>query len=458
VVVDNTTFTTHRNEPLFSCGPWGPTSGAGSAWFAFVATDTTARVSTCDSTVNDTLLAVYDGAPGSLTEIGCSEDACGASGHLSELCVGDLVIGQTYYVQVAGLSVSDLGPTTVRLECPCPAAACCLVDGSCSTLNEFACTVAVGDFQGLGSDCVTANCPTVCGPGAGDCYSPNGSSGCEAVSCCELVCAADPYCCDNDWDRLCAAAAKEVCGDPKGACCLPDDTCQDIWVSECAALGGLFRGDAGECVMPAGNPMTLDSTPGIAIPDNDLRGISDVINVAATQAVGDVNVNVEIIHTLIRDLIVEIEHGGKSVVLWYGQCSGWADMDLLFDDEGLANNLCAEVALGIVIQQPAEMLFLRDFGLTKFDGMDAAGDWTLTVKDGFAGDIGTLVAWSLIVDEAVPSGECDIDLDDFGEFAACLTGPGGTLPGPQCEISDADVDGDVDLEDFSVFERLFTGP
>ena len=58
-------------------------------------------------------------------------------------------------------------------------------------------------------------------------------------------------------------------------------------------------------------------------------------------------------------------------------------------------------------------------------------------------------------------GDCDsdgdIDLDDFGEFPLCLSGPqGGVLP--FCECLDFDTDADVDLADFAAFQRAFTGP
>ena len=35
-----------------------------------------------------------------------------------------------------------------------------------------------------------------CGEGAGRCDQANGSPGCEDVTCCNSVCALDPFCCD----------------------------------------------------------------------------------------------------------------------------------------------------------------------------------------------------------------------------------------------------------------------
>lgn len=50
----------------------------------------------------------------------------------------------------------------------------------------------------------------------------------------------------------------------------------------------------------------------------------------------------------------------------------------------------------------------------------------------------------------------DIDLDDYLEFAPCLTGP-GVIVSLTCEHVDYDRDGDVDLADYRNFSRLFTG-
>jgi hypothetical protein len=55
-------------------------------------------------------------------------------------------------------------------------------------------------------------CPNIGGcPGTGDCFVPNGTPGCADAVCCELVCALDPFCCGVEWDQLCADAAAKLC-------------------------------------------------------------------------------------------------------------------------------------------------------------------------------------------------------------------------------------------------------
>jgi hypothetical protein len=52
----------------------------------------------------------------------------------------------------------------------------------------------------------------------------------------------------------------------------------------------------------------------------------------------------------------------------------------------------------------------------------------------------------------------DVDLDDFGIFQACATGPDHGPPGTGCHTADFDSDDDVDQEDFGILQRCLTGP
>jgi hypothetical protein len=52
----------------------------------------------------------------------------------------------------------------------------------------------------------------------------------------------------------------------------------------------------------------------------------------------------------------------------------------------------------------------------------------------------------------------DIDLDDLGEFAACVSGAGFGATLSCQDPFDSDADGDIDLFDWAVFQTAFTGP
>jgi len=71
--------------------------------------------------------------------------------------------------------------------------------------------------------------PAGCGdPESGDCCVPNGSPACDDEACCNEICAGDAFCCDTEWDSICADAAVLTCdvcgGDPGGP---PNDDCAD---------------------------------------------------------------------------------------------------------------------------------------------------------------------------------------------------------------------------------------
>jgi hypothetical protein len=48
-------------------------------------------------------------------------------------------------------------------------------------------------------------------PGEGDCCEANGTPACDDAECCAAVCAIDAFCCDVEWDQVCADEAAEIC-------------------------------------------------------------------------------------------------------------------------------------------------------------------------------------------------------------------------------------------------------
>lgn len=71
-------------------------------------------------------------------------------------------------------------------------------------------------LSGILGECPSSRDPDC--PGTGDCFDPNGNGtpGCKNSRCCQIVCNMDPICClDEDpyWDAICAATAREHCGE-----------------------------------------------------------------------------------------------------------------------------------------------------------------------------------------------------------------------------------------------------
>ena len=76
----------------------------------------------------------------------------------------------------------------------------------CGT-DPFCCTTA---WDSICADTGEGLCAFNCGPGNGRCFqADNGSPGCERQSCCDTVCAIDPFCCNTDWDTGCADLAAD---------------------------------------------------------------------------------------------------------------------------------------------------------------------------------------------------------------------------------------------------------
>ena len=140
------------------------------------------------------------------------------------------------------------------------------------------------------ADAAVAQCAACSGGGGGgggDCCVANGSAGCDDGGCQASVCGADPFCCDTEWDQLCADAAADMCagcggggGGGGGDCCIANGTpgcadaacqsaicgadafccdsqwdqiCADAAVAQCAACSGGGGGGGGDCCVANGS-------------------------------------------------------------------------------------------------------------------------------------------------------------------------------------------------------------
>jgi len=144
----------------------------------------------------------------------------------------------------AGGVYQGAGSVCDSITCPGGPGACCFADFICEDLeSEAACLDAGGLYQGAGSVCDSITCPIPPCPGeGGDCCVVNGTPGCDDPVCCELICGLDPFCCDIEWDGICADEAVEFCGE---VCSLPcPDTNGDL-VIDAADLSNVIAGWGG---------------------------------------------------------------------------------------------------------------------------------------------------------------------------------------------------------------------
>ncbi len=147
----------------------------------------------------------------------------------------------------------------------------CAGDPSCVVPGtETDCADGLDNDQDGSTDCGDSDCTfePACDAGDGDCCTANGSPGCVDEPGEDCVCAADPFCCNNQWDAICASEYQNQCG---GSCAgteictngLDDDgdgfaDCDD---SDCAAEPS--------CLPP---PNEIACTNGF---DDDLDGLTD---------------------------------------------------------------------------------------------------------------------------------------------------------------------------------------
>jgi hypothetical protein len=192
---DNTFASTDVTDP--SCG----TGGAPflkDIWFSFTATQTGGyRFETCTGPAPfDTGIEIWDNCPdlgGSV--IACNDDGADCTAFASQLDT-KLVKGTTYLVRVAGWD-GAVGATD-------------LVIGF------------VGDIPGCGD------------PGTGDCCAADTTPFCEDAECCSTVCAVDSFCCEVEWDQICADQAAQLC-----ASCFVEPPAND----ECAGAVTVTAGE-----------------------------------------------------------------------------------------------------------------------------------------------------------------------------------------------------------------------
>lgn len=176
------------------------------------------------------------------------------------------------------------------------------------------------------------------------------------------------------------------------------------------------------------------SVTGLALPIPDggfpFFDLSHVLNVTESFSVVDVDIGVQVTHTRVGDLIIQVEHLGTTVTLVNqpgdatdtpGFFTGCPDdnYDIVFDDEGTGGAIEDQCSLNL--SSPPS--YTPNGALSAFDGADSAGAWTITVYDTAFADTGTLDGWSIrlkgALNEAFADGAASV-------FAADIDGDGDT--------------------------------
>ena len=187
--------------------------------------------------------------------------------------------------------------------------------------------------------------------------------------------------------------------------CTMDITVEDVEAPTVSCIGapGTVVGSAGD--------MTV-----VPIPDDDPAGVSTTITVTDTGAVQDMNVDLNIEHTWVGDLIVTLTSPANTTVTLIDRMGvpastfGCSNNDLLVTLDDEAGAPIEDECTG----SPITGSFIPNEALSAFDGEEVNGDWILTISDNAGGDTGMLNAWTLNYDYDSPGIPLDIVLDANG--------------------------------------------
>lgn len=137
-------------------------------------------------------------------------------------------------------------------------------------------------------------------------------------------------------------------------------------------IGKLNRWTIELGVAVAVEPLRANASPNLTIPDNTTAGVADVLAFTHSGVARRVKATVEIAHTWIGDLRIELlSPAGRSTVL-HGQIGGSQEnLNAMYDSEAPGSPLAGMV------------------------GESIAGNWTLRITDRAARDTGTLKKWSM---------------------------------------------------------------
>ena len=384
---------------------------------------------------------------------GCENTAC-----CNTVCNADSVCCGSFWdqdcVNLAGILCGDLCD-------PCPGTGDCCTAHDSAACNDAACCDLVCTQSSFCCDGVwTQACVDLAGilcgdlcdpcPGAGSCCLSGEGKGCSDEPCCLLLCQEDSYCCDVEWDSLCAAEAFWLCAPLCDEPCPAEGDC-------CSAHAGGGCREASCCAAVCSvDPTCCSEAWNASCVDLALQHCNELCGGACpgAETCCETHASSGCSDTACCDLVCAQDA--------FCCFLGWG-----FDCVSAAEDLCGDLCLA-----PPSCPGIGDC-CTSHAGsgcVDEAccrrvcdqaptcclGPWSSTCAD-LAADFCGLSC-------TCPGGAGDydhnfrVDLRDFGDFQRCFSGPGPTKVAPACVCGDAANNGDVDEADVRAFVNRMTGP
>ena len=252
---------------LCDMGPFGTDFNYNTVWFKWTATTTdTYTVSNCNLAggVDTRFSAQTDCSAASV--VACNDDGAGCANYSSIMTLS-ATSGTLYYIAVGVYSATTVGgPGTMNIavgggggggggDCCVanPGTVCCSDQACCDTVcaaDPYCCAT---EWDQICANQAATMCPACggggggCGAGGDCCVANPGTVGCLDAECCTVVCASDAYCCETEWDQICASEAATLCtACGAGGCTLPDGTQAEVELCGEDTNGGCNGGGANE--------------------------------------------------------------------------------------------------------------------------------------------------------------------------------------------------------------------
>ena len=174
------------------------------------------------------------------------------------------------------------------------------------------------------------------------------------------------------------------------------------------------------CMGSGAIPMSgsQSSNVGVAIPDGNPTGITASMNVTENVSISDLNINLNITHSWVGDVIVSIKSPAGTIATIFDRpgvpsstygCSGNNILATMDDEAATAvENQCAGS------EPTINGSFIPNNPLSIFDGENTAGIWELKVSDAVGGDTGSLISWGMDYEYQITAPILDITLDVNG--------------------------------------------
>jgi len=147
-----------------------------------------------------------------------------------------------------------------------------------------------------------------------------------------------------------------------------------------------------------------------SIPDNTGSPLVNTINIPDSKTIKYIKVNVDVTHSWISDLTIQIQHpnGITTTNVWNNNCNNEDGLNIIFED-GSPSIDCTTNS------PPPPLLVTGTFApsalLSIFDSLNSTGNWGIAILDDVAGDTGVLNDWYIEVCETILT---PLSVEEFG--------------------------------------------